>query len=174
MISLLIAIPLLGAFISIIWKKAVGILLIITPVINLSILAILRPTLVEHLGGWKAPFGIPLVLDNASYITLFIINSIFLILILSLNRDLLDRNYETVLLILLTSTSGLALTGDLFNSFVFLEITAVSSYILAYHNKNPYGAYKYLIIGSVAGTFYLLSTILTYVNTGSLNMAHVS
>ncbi len=172
MISLLIAIPLLGAFTSIIWKKVTDVLLIITPIINLSILAILRPTLVEHLGGWKAPFGIPLVLDNASYITLFIINSIFLLL--SLNRNLFDLNYGTVLLVLLTSTNGLILTGDLFNSFVFLEITAVSSYILAYHNKNPYGAYKYLIIGSVAGAFYLLSTILAYVNTGSLNMAHVS
>jgi len=170
--ALLIVIPLLFAFLSIVFKKLTRYILPLVVLVNIAILLMSSTSIVENMGGWKAPFGISLVLDNASYYVALIVNLVFLII--SLLPQLIDKGYDTVLLLLLTSTNGLILTGDIFNSFVFMEITAAVAYILAYHRKNAYGAFKYLIIGGVAGSFYLLGTIFSYLGVGSLNMAHIS
>ncbi|MDN5337236.1 MAG: NADH-quinone oxidoreductase subunit [Thermotogaceae bacterium] len=172
MISLMIAIPLLFAFISIVFKGLAKYALPFIVLLNILILLIASTPVVENIGGWKAPFGISLVLDDASYYVVLVVNLIFLLL--SLIPQIIDKGYDTIILLLLTSTNGLVLTGDLFNSFVFIEITAAAAYILAYHRNNPYGAFKYLIIGGISGSFYLLGTIFSYVGAGSLNMAHIS
>ena len=172
MISLMIAIPLLFAFLSIVFKKLSKYILPFTILLNIVILMISSIPMVENIGGWKAPFGISLVLDNASYHVALIVNFVFLII--SLLPQLIDKGYDVIILLLLTSTNGLILTGDLFNSFVFMEVTAAAAYILAYHRKNAYGAFKYLIIGGISGSFYLLGTIFSYIKVGTLNMAHIS
>lgn len=172
MMALMIAIPLLFAFLSMVFKNLAKYILPIVALLNIVILLFSSSPIVENMGGWKAPFGISLVLDDASYYVALIVNSIFLII--SLLPQLVDKGYDIVILLLLTSTNGLILTGDIFNSFVFIEITSAAAYILAYHRKNAYGAFKYLIIGGIAGSFYLLGTVFSYVGTGSLNIAHIS
>ncbi|QTA38057.1 Na+/H+ antiporter subunit D [Thermosipho ferrireducens] len=172
MIALLISIPLIAAFLTVPFKGLGKYLLLPVTIINLIILTSLNPVIISNMGGWKAPFGITLILDGASYFSLIVLNTIFLII--SLLPQIIDKGFGTVLLLLLTSTSGLILTGDIFNSFVFLEITAAAAYILGSNKQNFYGAYKYLILGSLAGGFYLLGAIFAYLGTGSLNIADIS
>ncbi|EKF49267.1 NADH dehydrogenase subunit n [Thermosipho africanus H17ap60334] len=172
MTALLIAIPLLTAFLFVPFKEKAKFILPIIVLINIVLLFNLSINSVEAMGGWKAPFGIVLVLDSASFYTLLVVNIIFLII--SLIPQITENGFSILLLILLASTNGLILTGDIFNSFVFLEITAAAAYIIASLKKNYYGAYKYLIVGSIAGGFYLLGAIYSYVGTGSLNFADIS
>ncbi len=174
MISLLIAVPLLLAFLSAIWKKSSGALLVIASLINLVIvLSLWSPgsAIVHEMGGWKPPFGINLVYDSASFFTLLVVNSLFFLFSL---YPWLIENYGTVSLVLLSALNGFVLTGDLFNSFVFLEIIAASSVMIAAKRANYYNAFKYLIFSGLAGAFYLLATIFVYAGTGSLNMAQTS
>ncbi len=174
MISLLIAIPLLLAFISIIWRSLSKPLFFLASFTNIVILITSWfPNGVEihAMGNWKPPFGINLVFDNASFYAALVVNAFFLLT--SLLPGLVG-NYGIPLMLLMAAANGFVLTGDLFNSFVFMEIITITAVTIASKKENFYNAFKYLILGGIAGSIYLLATIFAYASTGSLNMAHVS
>ena len=71
---------------------------------------------------------------------------------------------------------GLVATGDAFNLFVFLEISALSSAILismgAGTDRRALSAgFNYLLIGAVGATFYVIGVGFVYAITGTLNIA---
>ncbi|WP_295403307.1 proton-conducting transporter membrane subunit [uncultured Thiocystis sp.] len=79
-----------------------------------------------------------------------------------------------LILLLIAGSSGMVLTGDLFNLYVFLEIAGVSAYALTALRRDKSAleaGLKYLIIGSVAAIFFLFAIVLLYLQTGQLNMA---
>ncbi|PLV59935.1 complex I subunit 5 family protein [Thermotoga sp. KOL6] len=175
MISLLVATPLLLAFLSILWKKQAEVMLFFAAVVNVLLLLVKGfPNGVEihAMGSWKPPFGINLVLDNASFYAVLVVNLFFMMI--SILPGKMKKSYTTSLLLLLTAANGFILTGDLFNSFVFMEIMTITAVTIASKRDNFYNSYKYLILGGVAGSFYLLATVFTYAAAGSLNMAHVA
>ena len=170
MIALLIAVPLAFAFASVANKKLGNYLLPLISLFNIVLLLFfVKPDTVLEIGGWHSVYGIGLVLDKVSYPFLVLVNVLILLASLSAN---LEEKYGTLLLVLLAALNGLILTGDFFNSFVFLEIIAAVSYIIANHKSNSYGAFKYLIFGGVAGTFYLIGAVLMYIKSGTLNMGY--
>src|SRR5690606_2589495 len=74
---------------------------------------------------------------------------------------------------------GVTITGDAFNVFVFLEISALSTYALvaagAWTNRRALtAAYNYLIMGTVGATFYVIGIGMLYMVTGTLNMADLA
>jgi len=80
-------------------------------------------------------------------------------------------------LLCMTGLLGMCITGDLFNVFVFLEISSLSSYALISLGKTrraPLAALHYLIIGTVGATFFLIGIGLLYQMTGTLNMADIA
>ena len=69
--------------------------------------------------------------------------------------------------------SGIVLTDDIFNLFVFLEISSLSSYFLisqANYKGSLLAAIQYLFIGSIGAVFILLAIGILYAHTGTLNM----
>ena len=90
-----------------------------------------------------------------------------------------DRIYlfYTMFLLCLTGLLGITITGDVFNLFVFLEISSLSSYVLISLGKDRRAltaAYRYLIMGTIGATFYIIGVGLMYMMTGTLNMADLS
>ena len=84
-----------------------------------------------------------------------------------------EANYYTLILLLISGLAGIVLAGDLFNIFVFLEVAALSAYALV---GIPGGralivAFRYLILGTLGASFYLLGVVFFYATTGTLNMA---
>ncbi|GAB6878539.1 monovalent cation/H+ antiporter subunit D family protein [Halorubrum gandharaense] len=80
-------------------------------------------------------------------------------------------------LLLVGGMLGVISTGDIFNLYVFLEIMAISSYALVSSSKyrwSTYAAFKYLLVGTVGASFYLLGVALTFAATGTLNMQDLS
>ena len=72
---------------------------------------------------------------------------------------------------------GIAITGDVFNVFVFLEISSLSAYALIALGRDRRAltaSYQYLIMGSVGATFIVIGIGLLYVITGPLNMADLA
>ena len=133
-------------------------------------------------GGWFSPIGIEYVLDPLSAFITAVINGIaFLVLIHA--YKLVDSElpahkhppYYALALLMLCGYNGIVLTGDFFNLYVFLEISSLALYglIAVGDRKSPIAAFRYLIIGTVGGCFYLLGTGFLYMSTGSLNMADV-
>jgi len=71
--------------------------------------------------------------------------------------------------------AGMAITGDFFNLFVFLEISALASYgLLAIGTRRgPVSAFRYLVLGTAGAIFYLMGVGFILIATGSLNMVDV-
>jgi multicomponent Na+:H+ antiporter subunit D len=91
--------------------------------------------------------------------------------------DTVGHLFHALMLVFLAAMVGFALTGDLFDLFVFFELMSASAYALtAYHveEKGPLqGAINFAISNSV-GAFMTLSGItVIYARTGALNLAQI-
>ena len=131
------------------------------------------------LGGWPPPFGIEYVLDHLSAFMVIIIVFIgFIAVIYPPEAGLYHTPRRGIpvyglLLLLIGGLVGVVVTGDLFNLFVFLEIYSLASYALITlgGDRAVMASFRYLILGTIAGSFYLLGIGFIYFSTGTLNMA---
>jgi len=131
------------------------------------------------LGGWPPPFGIEYVLDHLSAFMAVIIVFIGLISLIYPPQAGLYHTPRRVVpayglfLLLIGGLVGVVITGDIFNLFVFLEIYSLASYALITlgGDKAVMASFRYLILGTIAGSFYLLGVGFIYFSTGTLNMA---
>ena len=134
------------------------------------------------MAGWSPPKGIELRVDMLSAFVVCVIATISVVVAVyarvAVRREIPEREvpFYSVMLIMLSGLTGIAMTGDLFNLYVFLEISSLSGYGLMAigHRKAVVSAYRYLLIGTVGASFYLIGIGYLYVLTGSLNMADVA
>jgi len=87
------------------------------------------------------------------------------------------EKYHMLYLLLLTGATGVVLTGDIFNLFVFFEVLCISSYALVAYLREKSGiesAVKYLIQGAVGSSLLLIGVGLLYGLFGTLNMADIA
>lgn len=80
-------------------------------------------------------------------------------------------------LLMVLGLNGLILTGDIFNMFVFLEITAISTYSIIgmdLEKDSLSAGFKYMIAGGIASVFLLLGIIMIYSTTGTLSLVQIN
>lgn len=137
--------------------------------------------IIYRMGGWVSPIGISLVLDGLSAFILLTIALIsFLVTFYSIDymRAFTSKpKYYSLLLFMITGMNGVALSGDMFNLYVFLEIAAIASYALvafSTEHESVEAAFKYMVLGGIASVFILFGIAVVYAKTGHLNMAFVS
>ncbi len=190
MIAFFVIIPLFCAFLIPILAKfrsnagqilanlAAGLLLLFS---LQSISWIKSGTQVYAVGGWRAPFGICMVLDGLSALMLIVVNLIgFLALVYSISyikKYTSPTLYYTLFSLLLAGLNGVVISGDLFNLFVFLEITSIASYALVAFGTEAdqlEASFKYLVLGTVASSFILLAIGILWGHVSTLNMADIS
>ena len=134
------------------------------------------------LGGWPPPWGIEYVLDHLSVFICLTVSLIVLVVLIYPARAGLYFVFGKgmppygLVMLLLAGLLGVVVTGDLFNLYVFLEIYSLASYALITlgGNKAVFAAFRYLILGTVAGCFYLLGVGFLYFSVGTLNMADMA
>ncbi len=84
----------------------------------------------------------------------------------------------TLGLLLLAGILGMAYTGDLFNFFVFLEVTSIAACALigfrTWTSRAPEAAFKTMLLYSVSGLLFLLAVAFLYGEYGALNLAYIS
>lgn len=137
-----------------------------------------------RLGGWQPPYGIEFVIDgmNAPIILLVAGISFLTALYSSPFEDSAARPqlrvsvYYSTLSFLAIGLLGMASTGDAFNLYVFMEITALAGYglIAAGEGKGPIAAFRYLLTGTIGASMYLLGVGFLYAATGTLNMTDLA
>ena len=136
------------------------------------------------MGGWAAPVGIEYRLDELSVFLLLIISGSAAVVMPWMRQSVLaeiprDRIhlFYSLLMLCMTGMLGIVSTGDAFNVFVFLEISSLSGYALVAmgtKRRALMAAFQYLIMGTIGGTFILISVGLLYMMTGTLNMADMA
>ena len=189
--ALIIAIPLISAFfvpvIKAISKKAVMPFLLLVTILQMGIAGWVfsevytsgKPIIVMA-GGWRPPVGINLYIGHFAALFVLIIAVIsFFTAYFSMKAvkvEPLDK-YAMLFLLLMLGATGMIATGDIFNLFVFMEITAITAYALTAYNKTGEAAeasMKYMILGGVGSSFFLIGIALIYGATGTLNMAQLA
>lgn len=143
-----------------------------------------KGTIEYHMGGWPPPIGIEYRVDALNALVLLIVAGIGSVVAPYSRSSLLleyvqDRAYMfyAAYLLCLTGLMGVAITGDAFNLFVFLEISSLSSYVLialGFDRRALTASYQYLIMGTIGATFIVIAIGLLYQATGTLNMADLA
>lgn len=134
------------------------------------------------MGNWAPPLGIEFVVDpiNAVIVTMItflaFLTAMFSTPFLKKSNWLYMGGYYTLMALLCVGLCGMTLTGDVFNLYVYLEIASLSGYglIALGGNKGILAAFRYLLIGTIGASLYLLAIGFLYSMTGSLNMADLS
>ena len=136
------------------------------------------------IGDWAPPWGIEYRVDMLSALILVIVTGVGALVTLyapaSVKAEIPhDRIYlfYTMFLLSFTGLLGITVTGDAFNLFVFLEISSLSSYVLislGSDRRALTAAYRYLVLGTIGATFYVIGVGLMYQMTGTLNMADLA
>ena len=141
-------------------------------------------TVVYSLGGWPAPWGIEYRIDLANAFMLVIVTVIGSAAMpyarASIEAEIPEERiylFYCMYLLNIAGLLGIAITGDVFNLFVFLEISSLSSYVMISLGRDRSAltaAYRYLIMGTIGATFYIIGVGMMYMATGSLNMADLA
>lgn len=137
-----------------------------------------------ELGGWAPPWGIEYRIDAVNAFVALVVAGIAAVTmpyaLLSVEKEIPEEQislFYSSFLLCLCGLLGITQTGDIFNVFVFLEISSLSSYALISLGRNRQAltsAYQYLIMGTIGATFFLIGVGLIYSQTGSLNMADLA
>jgi multicomponent Na+:H+ antiporter subunit D len=135
-----------------------------------------------HIAGWMPPLGIEFILDPLSGFFCILLSGVTLLVMIYGKRSIQfeipqkEIPFYSIAMLLLGGLSGMVMTGDLFNLYVFLEIGALSGYALvAIGDRRAFvSSFRYLTLGTAGAGFYLLGLGFIFISTGTLNMADVS
>jgi multicomponent Na+:H+ antiporter subunit D len=190
--ALIIAVPLLSALVIVMagWlnKKycfplaaaALGVSLIASVAMLLRVME--TGPFTYHLAGWAPPWGIEYDIDHLSALVLVVvaavacINLIATVKIVRIDYPEKTGSFYGLYCLFITGLLGVVVTGDAFNLFVLLEITALTGYALIGIGKEhaPLASLNYIFMGTIGASFYLLGVGYLYLATGTLNMADLA
>jgi multicomponent Na+:H+ antiporter subunit D len=139
---------------------------------------------VTRLGGWEPRAGGVVVGINFTFDSLGAALALLAAILVGAAQVFTWRYFATVgatfhalLLVFLGALVGFALTGDLFNMFVFFELMSVSAYALTAFRieraDSLQGALTFAFTNSVGAVMILFGIGLLYGRTGALNLAEV-
>lgn len=133
---------------------------------------------IHALGGFPRAYGIELVVDRLSALLVVLVGGVSAgVLAYTRRGGPRGNSFYSAYLLLVGGLMGLSVTGDVFNMFVFLEITSISTYSLVAKGdsgESAVAALKYLIIGTVGASLYLVGVGYLLLATGTLNMIELA
>lgn len=132
------------------------------------------------IGPYPAPWGITLNIGSAEAFLAMLFIAVSLCIswygYFSLSREVAPDQlltYPSLYHMSLAAVLGILFTGDLFNSFVFLEVSGLSAcgmIIVSSGENRVFSALKYLILGSLGSGLTLMGIAYLYAITGHLNL----
>ena len=183
-----VVLPLLGALLAALFRQrsVAWLIAVVVSAASVVVAARLLFLVVDsgpisyEIGGWARDIGIEYRVDLLSALFLLLVSAVGVVIVAMGDRVVrreIERDrtawFYTMYLMCLAGLLGIAITGDAFNAFVFLEISSLSSYALIAFGKDRralLSAYQYLIMGTIGATFYVIGVGLLYTQTGTLNL----
>ncbi|TCQ06634.1 multisubunit sodium/proton antiporter MrpD subunit [Serpentinicella alkaliphila] len=137
-----------------------------------------------NIGNWGQKIGIQFNIDIFStFMSLFIIILSLIIIIYSLkdieheiSADQISLYYSLIFLLILGMV-GITITNDLFNTYVFMEILAITSCAIISikrYKENYMASFKYLMLNTLGSLSFLFGVALLYMVTGYLNLVEIN
>jgi multicomponent Na+:H+ antiporter subunit D len=139
---------------------------------------------IYRVGGWgpvnNIPIGIYLVMDGFTVIVLSIINLIgFFSAFYSISyisRYTSENYFYALFCLMIAGMNGVVISGDLFNIFVFLEISVIAAYALVafgVEKEELEASFKYQVLGGLASFLILFGIGFIYWKTKTLNISDI-
>jgi multicomponent Na+:H+ antiporter subunit D len=190
--ALQVVVPLVGALLAALVRRggpAYGITLVVSllmPIISWALLyQVLNDGPISYVfGNWAPELGIEYRIDIVNALLLVLVSTVGAVIIPFARRSVASEIEEDriawfycVYLLSMGGLLGVAITGDAFNAFVFLEISSLSTYILIATGRDRralLAAYQYLIMGTIGATFYVIGVGMLYIMTGTLNLTLIA
>jgi multicomponent Na+:H+ antiporter subunit D len=139
------------------------------------------PSWLEQPLGIDLPLSNALAVDKIALVMFLAISIVCLCALLVAKYTFSDEEngfrFSNLLLLSLAGMNGIVLARDLFSLYVFLEITAVSSFVLIALEKGKAafeGAFKYMLLSAVATALILAGISLLFVVAGNTSFAEVA
>jgi len=139
--------------------------------------------LVEWVGGWRPvqghSVGIVFVVDRLGASLALLVSALVLIALIYSTKyfEDVESHYHVLMLAFLGGMSGFALTGDLFDMFVFFELMGTAAYALTGYKveeKAPVqAALNFGVVNSLGAYVTVVGIALIYARTGELGLAQV-
>lgn len=141
--------------------------------------------IIYQMGGWPAPWGIELKIGSLAAFFILVVSIVSLPVSLFARDNLTDEvgdkgrvaRFYVLYLLLTGALFGMALTNDLFNVFVLVEVATLSCCGLVSAQKRPQAAkaaFTYLILATLGSSLVLGGIGFIYIITGHLNMGFAS
>jgi multicomponent Na+:H+ antiporter subunit D len=124
-------------------------------------------------GGLPAAVGIGLRADAVSTVFVLLVAGTAAALYVTVRTNTTGPT-DSLWLLFVAGLTGIAITADVFNLYVFLEISGLAAYALVagrHGTRAALAAFHYLLVGTIGATLYLLGVGYLYVATGTLGMA---
>jgi multicomponent Na+:H+ antiporter subunit D len=129
-------------------------------------------------GGW--PLGVGIALRADALGVLFAVLSLGVLLI-ALTYEVLGgvrtRTFPALVLFLATGLTGVFLTGDAFNFYVFFEISMISAYVLTGYGERSRqlrAAMIFAVVNLLGSVIFLIAIAALYHVTGTLDMVGIA
>jgi multicomponent Na+:H+ antiporter subunit D len=141
-------------------------------------------TISYHIGSWAPPWGIEYRVDRLASLVLLLVSGTAAI-VLPYSRSCIEHGiprdrhylYYAMIALCLAGLLGIVITGDAFNIFVFLEISSLATYVLIAMGRDRRAlaaSYRYLIMGTIGATFFVIGIGFLYLMTGTLNLVDMA
>jgi multicomponent Na+:H+ antiporter subunit D len=125
-------------------------------------------------GGWPENVGISLRADALGVVFALVCIGIILVsLLYELPLGVRWRAFPALVLLVAAGLTGLFLTGDTFNFYVFFEISMTASFVLTGYREEDYqvrGAFVFAVVNLLGSVLFLIGIAALYSITGSLDM----
>lgn len=129
-------------------------------------------------GGWPVGVGIRLHVDAPSLFFGVICALVLTVVLVHEQRsETRSRLFPALILLLSAGLHGAFFTGDLFNFYVFFELSVITSFVLAaygYGRAELRGALVYVVVNLVGSVVFLAGVGAVYHLTGSLDLGQIA
>jgi multicomponent Na+:H+ antiporter subunit D len=133
---------------------------------------------------WSPPWGIEIVVDPITSLMISLLSGVcFLICIYSFAaikhelQRIVTGWYYAAYLLCMAGMIGLVISNDVFNMYVFIEVTGISAVALVASKgtrQATEAALKYLLLATIGSGFILFGIGFIYMITGNLNITFIA
>ncbi|MCD4714745.1 MAG: hypothetical protein K8R73_15825 [Clostridiales bacterium] len=159
-----------------------NIIVFVLNVLNLRYVAVHGAYLLE-IGHFSAPFGIVFRIGEIETVIgllfAFVMMMIAWYSYYGLEKEISSKRtgfFYTLISLLLASLLGIVYTYDLFNGFVFIEVSTLAAcgiIVIKDKKENIKATLKYLILSTLGSGLVLMGIALVYSMSGHLSMGHI-